>query len=118
MRPDGRRWPRKTDHVLEAGLLGSLDESRFPLDQALVDGREQEGPINAGQRGVQSVGGVEVAPDELGARLLKVAGSGGVLDHRSDWPARGQQGLNDKAAVRPGRTSDEDHRTALRERGT
>src|SRR5262249_55848487 len=33
---------RELDEVLQVGLLGSLDESRFPLDQALVDGREQQ----------------------------------------------------------------------------
>src|SRR5262249_19809252 len=109
---------RELDEMLQAGPLGSLDKSRFPLDQALVDGREQQSPINAGQRGVQRVGGVEVAPDELGARSLKIAGSRGVLNHRPDRPTRVQQGPNDQAAVRPGRTGDEDHQTTLRERGT
>src|SRR5262245_46522267 len=95
---------REFDEMLQAGLLGPLDESRFPLDQALVNRREQQSPINPGQRSVQRARGVEVAPDELGARLLKIVGSRGVLNHRPDWPTRVQQGLNDQAPIRPSRT--------------
>jgi hypothetical protein len=106
---------RELDEVPEAGPLGSLDKPRLPLDQALIDGREQQGSLNAGQCGVQRVGGVEVRAHELGASLPKVAGSGGILDHRPDWSARGQQGVDDQAAVCSGRTGDEDHRADLRE---
>src|SRR5215831_17993764 len=84
---------RELDEVLEAGFLGSLDKPRLPLDQALIDGREQESPIDVRERRVQTVGGVEVRAYELGASTLKVAGSGGVLDHRPDRSTRLQQGL-------------------------
>ena len=92
---------RELDEVLEAGLRGPLDKPRLPLDQALIDRREQQGPVNTSQRDVQSVGGVEVRVHDLGARLLKVAGSGRVLDHRTDWLTRAQQGAGNQAPFVP-----------------
>src|SRR5262245_28209443 len=100
---------RELDQVLEPGLLGSLDESALSLHQALINGREEQSSFHAGQRNIQRVGRVEVGADELGARLVEVVRLRRILDHRSDLPACLEEGLDDKAAVRAGRPSDEDH---------
>jgi hypothetical protein len=100
---------RELHEVTNARLRRHVHEARLAFQQSLADRRQQQTSFHSSDRSPERLRLVEVADDELSARLLEIARPRRVLNHGADRGASSEQLLDDETSIGAGGARNEDH---------